>query len=96
MPDRPADMVRVVAAALRDEGTGLVCLVERPGRHASILYATGIAGMPKEVRFGMCQGFVTSDGRFVSREEAFQIAAEAGQIVEHHGPDGMLFSEDVW
>lgn len=40
------------------------------------------------------QGFLTSHGRFVSREEAEQIARECGQITEIIG--GTLTSEDIY
>lgn len=39
------------------------------------------------------QGFVTNQLRFVSREEAAEIAYKAGQIKEHVDK---LFSEDLW
>ena len=41
------------------------------------------------------QGFYTSWGRFVSREEALQIAKEAGQVSEDID-DSRLFSEDLY
>jgi hypothetical protein len=37
------------------------------------------------------QGFLTDDGRFVSRQEGAKIAYECGQIKE---PKTMLYSED--
>ncbi len=40
------------------------------------------------------QGFYTSYGRFVSREEALQIAKDAGQIKEINS--NRLFSEDLY
>ena len=40
------------------------------------------------------QGFYTSYGRFVSREEALQIAKDAGQIKETDS--NRLFSEDLY
>ena len=40
------------------------------------------------------QGFYTSYGRFVSREEALQIAKDAGQIKETDS--NQLFSEDLY
>lgn len=40
------------------------------------------------------QGFYTSYGRFVSREEALQIAKDAGQIQETDSDQ--LFSEDLY
>jgi|DEB19_MinimDraft_3_1074340.scaffolds.fasta_scaffold60239_1 hypothetical protein len=50
------------------------------------------------------QGFVTSAGRFVGREEARQIAEAAEQLIPSEDNDGVaivrqhpqLFSEDVW
>lgn len=47
------------------------------------------------------QGFVTSTGRYVDRQEAWIIAVNAGQLVEkNHLEDGqvkfMLFSEDLY
>ena len=39
------------------------------------------------------QGFVTSEGRFVERPEAADIALAAGQISK---PVKILFSEDFW
>lgn len=44
------------------------------------------------------QGFVTNRRRWVSREEAFQIASNQEQIVRKTGYDGnqTLYSEDVY
>lgn len=42
----------------------------------------------------MQQGFYTSFGRFVNREEALQIAKEAGQVEETLS--NRLFSEDLY
>ena len=42
------------------------------------------------------QGFYTSNGRFVSREEGYKIAEAAGQIREITGGKGTLYSEDLY
>ena len=43
------------------------------------------------------QGFVTSQGRYVSREEAWKIAFLAGQVNDRlHRTPGYLYREDVW
>lgn len=44
------------------------------------------------------QGFLTSRGRFVSREEAWTIARDAGQLTPECAarPEPWLMSEDVW
>lgn len=45
---------------------------------------------------GGIQGFLTSEGRFVTREEALQIALAAGQIKEKKYDKSRLFSEELW
>jgi hypothetical protein len=45
------------------------------------------------------QGFTTTHGRFVSREEAFKIAKKEKQIYHHafdNDETGVLTSEDLW
>jgi len=42
------------------------------------------------------QGFLTCDCRFVNREEALEIAKRWNQIVEKHGLDTELYSEDIF
>ncbi len=44
---------------------------------------------------GNVQGFLTSRGRFVRREEAYSLAQAAGQIPDQQ-PIGRLFSEDLY
>lgn len=95
-------MEKIVAAAI--EVKGLVCFVQRPGRHHDVFHSMDRAGfsnrlLPEE------QGFVTDRGRFVKREEARQIAERAEQLIASDADaDGNaiirkhreLFSEDVW
>ena len=40
------------------------------------------------------QGFLTSHGRFVNREEGYKLALEASQITEKY--DKTLYSEDLY
>ncbi len=42
------------------------------------------------------QGFLTSRGRFVSRDIAYDIAARAGQIKADLRPNRILYSEDLF
>lgn len=44
------------------------------------------------------EGFITSTGRFVDREEALKIALASGQpMIDHPSRgDDRLFSEDLW
>lgn len=97
---------RIVRAAITiDDG---VWSVPAPMRHhhAVNLYVYGSAAHPPadDAIDKRCfvgdreeQGFVTSTGRFVSREEAWPIALAAGQIVRRVGGDeGRLYSENLW
>ena len=63
--------------------------IEIGRRHNDILARFG-----KDVLCVIQQGFYTSFGRFVSREEALQIAKEAGQVGETD--DSRLYSEDLY
>jgi hypothetical protein len=45
---------------------------------------------------GMIQGFLTSDDKFVTREEAYDIAKEANQLKVPDMARRGLMSEDLW
>lgn len=79
------------AAILHDDH---VYSIPRPGRHHNICHAMHELGMPIEAQ--RVQGFTTSRGRFVDREEGVVIARAAGQIIRKTGPERLLFSEDMW
>ena len=44
------------------------------------------------------QGFVTDEGKFVTREEALVIALQCGQVTmdKKHNPQDQLLSEDLY
>jgi hypothetical protein len=43
------------------------------------------------------QGFVDQRGEYLTREEAFEVASKAGQIIRRCGGDeGRLFSENLY
>ncbi len=91
------DVETVECAAIKFQG--VVFSVPRPGRHPDVIRKicreTGVPNVP-----GINpQGFVTSTGRFVTREEAMRIAITARQPWRDTGPhEGQtrLFSEDLW
>jgi hypothetical protein len=83
---------RIVAAAILY--SGVVHVIAAPARHHTIIHAMVESGHAKPI--GGTQGFITSAGRFVDREEGARIAASAGQINSAEYPRDMLFSEDVW
>lgn len=64
------------------------------GRHHTNLHILSALGI--SVKDMNNQGFMTSTGRWVDREEGCKIARAAGQIRHKTGPDNILFSEDMW
>jgi hypothetical protein len=82
-------------AAIRHDG--VTYSVPRPGRHNDVV--TLMARRPDH-RMSHCspskQGFTTSTGRFVCREEAMRIAQAAGQLIATPHISGKLFSEDLF
>lgn len=98
------DRETIETAALIVDGE--VWTLPRPARHHVLLYAWGMAhwragngitgsGGPAQVPDDAEEGFVTSTGRFVTREEALTIALAAGQVGEVRKAD-VLTSEDLW
>lgn len=68
--------------------------VPRPGRHHDVVRKLADA-FPSDGPFTGEQGFKTSTGRFVEREEAGRIALAAGQTQAlRWGRE--LYSEDLW
>lgn len=50
---------------------------------------------PDEFKYAE-QGFLTSECKFVDREEALVIAKKYNQIIQKHGLDTELYSEDIF
>jgi hypothetical protein len=78
--------------------------VPQPGRHNDVIniYVYGMTQPPegsaklRSLRH-FEQGFLTSTGRFVGREEALSIARAANQIIKRCGGDeDELYSENLW
>lgn len=93
---------QIVAAAIKVRD--VVCFVEQPGRHHDVFYAMARAGFDQRIGPEQ-QGFVTTQGRFVGREDARIIAEFADQIIKSDKDNAgvpikrehtQLFSEDVW
>lgn len=82
----------IVAAAIQWEG--LTYSLPRPARHAHVLWCAADSVGKKYLSY-VCQGFLTSDGRFVNRIQARHIAYMAGQNPKTTGNEQELFSEDL-
>lgn len=92
LPMLPDDEGYIVAAAIKQGN--MVCSVPKPGRHHDVIREMARSGVPIPI-VGE-QGFLTSEGHFVGRKKAKDIATLAGQILAKHGNHEQLFSEDVW
>lgn len=69
---------------------GVIHSLPAPARHHDIL------NTHKTLAMGQ-QGFLTNEGRFVTRMEARCIAEQAGQMMRRvGGDDSRLFSENLW
>lgn len=68
----------------------IIATVEKRGRHPDILLPLKEMGVSIKGE----QGFITSEGRFVDRGKAFEIAKKAGQVKEEDY--WSLISEDLW
>lgn len=84
-------MERIVAVAVRHRG--VIITKPAPARHGDVLKP--LHKMDGRLVPPAYQGFLTSSGRFVTRERAARIAIAAGQIAALRWPPN-LFSEDLW
>lgn len=79
-----------------DVKTGLVWYSRPKARHHHLLWIMGEYGVDERARAQAVQGFLTSAGRFVTREEALVIAQANHQLIKKTPPEHLLFSEDLF
>lgn len=84
---------RIVAAAVQHEGVTIS--LPQPARHGQVLHCAE-QFLSEHALAVVCQGFLTSHGRFVNRVQARQIAHIAGQEPKETGGPRDLYSEDLW
>lgn len=85
----------IVAAALKVDN--FIVSAPPPARHHTLLHALhNTYGKHGPLIKATDQGFVTSAGRYVGRDEAAQMAVAAGQIIKPKFRPNTLFSEDLW
>lgn len=67
-------------------------------RHSDCFAKMKLDGMTLEDKKNIVQGFLTEDGEFLTRKEAFERAVLCGQIKdEGEAPEKrILVSEDIW
>lgn len=91
---------RIVAAAVQYRGITLS--LEAPARHHTILQTMDIlVGISQDELHSSYQGFLTSEGRYVNRVEAYYVAYKAQQLEKRKAnintiDEPELYSEDLW
>jgi hypothetical protein len=86
-----SEPLKVVAAAILKNGK--VYTLPPPARHHTIIQQI-FDETSEKTRSCDDQGFLLSDGRFVLRPAALQVARKAGQVTDIIG--SVLTSEDLW
>lgn len=81
----------VICAAVR-ASNGFIVRGHR--HHDAIRTMSTIPGYEDERPSGDNQGFITSENRYVNREEAYKIQVAAGKMKDDNG--GRLYSEDLY
>jgi len=83
---------RIVCAAIRNGGYDIICAP----RHWDSLMHVQVSLSSGNWKAAE-QGFVDQRGEFLTREQAFEVAKAAGQIIRRCGGDeGRLFSENLY
>lgn len=84
----------IACAAIKYPDIGVLAL-PAPARHHHVkwvrLFIDG-----RESHGDAEQGFLTTTGRFVDRQQGWKIAEKRGQIEQISGNPGTLYSEDMW
>jgi hypothetical protein len=81
----------IVAAAM--QWRGFTVTLEAPARHGDIIHAIAQSIPETEWPVRGDQGFLTSSGKFVGRNDAMEIARAAGQV---QSTSDTLYTEDLW
>lgn len=88
------EIVRGVANL--DKRTGLIWYSRPKARHHNLLWVMGEYGVDSHGLAESIQGFLTSKGRFLTREEAMVMAVENYQLIGPATHQTKLFSEDLF
>lgn len=94
MDKRPVPSLRIVCAAIKDRFTGAVIIGVRhwdKWMHEQAKAKWFCGDDPYD------QGFIDQHGVFLTRQEAWEVAMSAGQIIKRvPGDEGCLYSENLY
>jgi hypothetical protein len=90
------EIVLIKEAAIQRKSDGRIWTGRRHGNVIHQIISDGHAETIKHSEF--IQGFITDDGKFVDRHEAFKIAVECKQLLNPKNPwaSPTLMSEDLY
>lgn len=92
-----ANQPEVILYAAIKHPDGRVFAVSRPGRHGHVHQLMEMLNsLDVESASLDRQGFLTSLGSWVSREQGLEIAQRNKQIIHKHPQEYELYSEDMW
>ncbi len=83
------EFITIIKSAVKHKGTVYV-----GSRHSDAIMSAATLTGDRPITGE--QGFLTSDGRFVSRTEGAKIALKSKQIIALRFSKTELFSEDLW
>jgi hypothetical protein len=86
----------ILGVAAYDEASGLVWFSYPKARHHNLLHLMAEYGYSEAQVANVKQGFLTTKGRYVDREQALAIAKTANQLIKKTDPPHKLFSEDLF
>lgn len=90
---RPPLKEMILSVAIRHP-SGLVFAADSPARHHHVIALMGEYGASASETHD--QGFLSSYGRYLSREQALKVGLDADQLIRKSEPRDKLFSEDLW
>mgnify|MGYP003407581722 CR=1 FL=1 len=86
-----SDPEYIWGVAIRHQ-SGVVFAGEKPYRHNHLVWMMSCCGCSASTD----QGFLTSQGRYLDREEGLSFAKTTDQLIRKTGCESELFSEDLW
>src|SRR6185312_8153083 len=87
---------RIIGVACHDELDNLIWYSPPPARHGNLVAIINEYTSDRWHKAKIVQGFLTSHGRFLNREQALIIALLQNQLIRKTPPENRLFSEDLF
>ncbi|GHE81867.1 hypothetical protein GCM10019059_44590 [Camelimonas fluminis] len=93
MPDSTYEVITGVAIL---DTQGRLWSLPKPHRHANIHALASFLNTSAEPGSDFREGFTTSHGRYLTREDALSLVRRTGQHLRNKKAAHRLYSEDLW